>query len=640
MSFNHLRLLIQKSARYAWRRRICRYFPKIIFELFIPTICILLLCLLRWIYTPSSTVHTQRSGLSSRIHLTQESIDVWNYTSVYRCPPASIPIEILGNKTFNRFKRICPRSRFILSTSEQSNEYLFLNTSSNTHRISYHCRYNHRHWCEKTNFNQDSLQVQHSSSFLCSHSTIRESNQLLKGYLAAESLLNRPIKKQQLFILTWPCSSYLSDGMFEVFPRFTLIIIFILIDGCILFSFNFLFQELIEEKHQGIIELLRLLSIHPLLNSLAWFLRIFLLQLIINLFLILILKISFNGGIYLAYVSIGLIIPSILLWTIQVLSRSILVAHFFNHVLPASLWSWLIYLISFWLAVTPSIQLPIVLHLLAVAWLPFYSIKRIVIIFFQINANLGRQKYLIDEIIFSWLCMIIGTLLMWILAFYFERIRPGKYGIARSWLWPLDYLRRSQKNIEPRLIETVSTDQTTLRVDNLTKSYGRRADQQIVVDHISFTLENSKICGLIGHNGAGKTTTMEMICGLLSCDCGRIEIHQKNLFENLHELQSCIGYCPQQDMLFSYLTVQEQLEFYAKVRAKGKNINDAQIEELLTMMEMIKFKQQLCHTLSGGMQRKLSILCAFVGDVDVIILGKRKRFMLIVRVNKNFYFNR
>jgi ABC-type branched-subunit amino acid transport system ATPase component len=428
--------------------------------------------------------------------------------------------------------------------------------------------------------------------------------------------------------------------MFEVFPRFTLIIIFILIDGCILFSFNFLFQELIEEKHQGIIELLRLLSIHPLLNSLAWFLRIFLLQLIINLFLILILKISFNGGIYLAYVSIGLIIPSILLWTIQVLSRSILVAHFFNHVLPASLWSWLIYLISFWLAVTPSIQLPIVLHLLAVAWLPFYSIKRIVIIFFQINANLGRQKYLIDEIIFSWLCMIIGTLLMWILAFYFERIRPGKYGIARSWLWPLDYLRRSQKNIEPRLIETVSTDQTTLRVDNLTKSYGRRADQQIVVDHISFTLENSKICGLIGHNGAGKTTTMEMICGLLSCDCGRIEIHQKNLFENLHELQSCIGYCPQQDMLFSYLTVQEQLEFYAKVRAKGKNINDAQIEELLTMMEMIKFKQQLCHTLSGGMQRKLSILCAFVGDVDVIILGKRKRFMLIVRVNKNFYFNR
>jgi ABC-type branched-subunit amino acid transport system ATPase component len=416
--------------------------------------------------------------------------------------------------------------------------------------------------------------------------------------------------------------------MFEVFPRFTLIIIFILIDGCILFSFNFLFQELIEEKHQGIIELLRLLSIHPLLNSLAWFLRIFFLQLIINLFLILIFKISFHGGIYLSYVSIWLIIPSILLWSIQVLSRSILVAHFFSHILPASLWSWLIYLISFWLAVSSSIQLPIVLQLIAATWLPFYSIKRIIILFFQINANLGRQKYLINEIVFIWLSMIIGILLMWILAFYFERIRPGKYGIARSWLWPLDYLRHRHKNIETNLIETVSTDQTTVRVDNLTKSYGRhRTDRQIAVDHISFTLENSSICGLIGHNGAGKTTTMEMICGLLSCDCGRIEIHQKNLFENLHQLQSCIGYCPQQDMLFSYLTVQEQLEFYANVRAKGKKINDRQIEELLIMMDMNKFKQQLCHTLSGGMQRKLSILCAFVGEVDVIILGKRKRFV-------------
>ncbi|CAF4509630.1 unnamed protein product, partial [Rotaria magnacalcarata] len=105
----------------------------------------------------------------------------------------------------------------------------------------------------------------------------------------------------------------------------------------------------------------------------------------------------------------------------------------------------------------------------------------------------------------------------------------------------------------------------------LTKAFGRRnAEQQIAVDHISFKLENSTIYGLIGHNGAGKTTTMEMLCGLLSCDCGTIEIHNKNLFENLHELQSCIGYCPQQDMLFAYLTVEEQLEFYARVRSKNE----------------------------------------------------------------------
>ena len=619
MSLNHLKLLVQKSVRYAWRRRTCQCCPKILFELIIPIICLLLLCLLRWIYTPSTIVSPQ------------ESIQIWNYTSVYRCPPSTMPIEILGNSTFEHVKSICPRSQFIQSSSLQtSGKFLLLNTSAKPHGITYRCQYNNRHWCEKTNLfstPSDSLQIQHSSSFVCSHANVQDFRPLLKAYLAVESLLDRPIKKKQLLIFTWPCPSYLSDRMFEVFPRFTWIIILLLIDGCILFSFNFLFHQIIEEKQQGITELLRLLSIHPLLNSLAWFIRFFFLQIFLNLFLIFIWKISIHGGIYLPYVSIGWIIPTIFLWTIQVLSRSILVSHFFSRILPASLWSWLIYLISFWLAISPVVQLPFVFHLILSAWLPFYSIKGIFLLFFQINADVGRQKSFILEIILMWFSMIIGSLLMWVFACYFEPIRSGKYGVGRSWLWPWDYLRSRQQPADPTLLEPIVNDQITVRVDNLTKTFGRhRADRQVAVDHISFTLENSRIYGLIGHNGAGKTTTMEMICGLLSYDCGRIEIHQKNLTENLREVQSSIGYCPQQDMLFSDLTVREQLEFYASVRTHGKKIDHEQIQEFLSMMGMKEYQERLCRCLSGGMQRKLSILCALVGPADVIILGKQGRF--------------
>ncbi|CAF0738146.1 unnamed protein product [Rotaria sordida] len=645
MFFYHLQLLIKKSARYAWRRRICRCCPKIIFELFIPIICILLLCLLRWIHTSSSKTNNQvplsNDTIPTRIHVPSSSIvsqeksmKILNYTSVFRCPSSDISIEIVSNNSFNRFKRLCRRSNFILSSFQQFNEHLLFNDSLKTHSISYHCQYN-KHLCQNTsllNNNKDSLEIQHPSSYLCSHLNIQESSQLLKGYLAIESLLYRPIKKHQLTIFTWPCSSYAFDPLFAFAPRFILIIILILIDGCILFSFNFLFQELIDEKHQGITELLRLLSIRPLLNSFAWFLRVFIIQLIIDIFLILILKISFDGGIYFTYVSIWFIIPTILLWSIQVLSRSILVAHFFNSILKASLWSWFIYFISFWLAISSSVQLPMILHLIASAWLPFYSIKRVFIIFIQINTDLGRRTYLMNEIIFIWLSMIIGILIMWFLAFYLEQIRPGKYGISRSWLWPLDYIRnkkikkqnrRDSINMNMIEIPSSSNNEITVQINNLTKSYGRyNTEQQIAVDDISFKLENSTIYGLIGHNGAGKTTTMEMICGLLSCDCGTIEIHDKNLFENLNELQSCIGYCPQQDMLFSYLTVQEQLEFYAHVRSNNNQIDYKQIDELLAMMNMNKYNQQLCHTLSGGMQRKLSILCAFVGPVNIIVLDE------------------
>ena len=622
MSLNHLKLLIGKSIRYAWRRRICRCCPKVLFEFIIPIICLLLLCLLRWMYTSSST-----SSASSKIVSGQESIRIWNYTSVYRCPPSKVPIEILGNRTFTHLKRICPRSQFIHSSTTPSNgKYLFLNTSSTAHAMTYRCQYNNRHWCEKTNLltpQSDSLQIQHPYSSLCSHVHVEDFRQLLQGYLSVQSLLNRPMHKQQLIISTWPCSSYLSDRMFDIFPRFTWIIILLLIDGCILFSFNFLFHELIEEKQQGITELLRLLSIHPLWNSLAWFIRIFSLQLLLNICLIFIWKISIHGGIYLPYVSIWWILPTICLWTIQVLSRAILVAHFFSQILSASLWSWLIYLISFWLAVSSVVQLPFVLHLIVSAWLPFYSIKGMFLLFFQINADLGRQKSFVNEIILTWLSMTIGSLFMWILAAYFQPIRSGKYGLGRSWLWPWNYFHSRPEQTDPTLIEPIINDQITVRVDNLTKTFGRhRSDRQVAVDHISFTLENSHIYGLIGHNGAGKTTTMEMICGLLSYDCGRIEIHQKTLTDNQRAVQSCIGYCPQDDMLFSDLTVREQLEFYASVRTNGKKIDHQQIDEFLNMMGMKQYEQRLCHSLSGGMARKLSILCALVGPADVIILGE------------------
>ncbi|CAF4688478.1 unnamed protein product, partial [Rotaria magnacalcarata] len=77
----------------------CRSCPKILFELLVPAICILLLCLLRWIHTPSPKTDNQQQTSddikTSRIHLSpssiisqQESIEIFNYTSVYRCPPS------------------------------------------------------------------------------------------------------------------------------------------------------------------------------------------------------------------------------------------------------------------------------------------------------------------------------------------------------------------------------------------------------------------------------------------------------------------------------------------------------------------------------------------------------------------------
>lgn len=632
MIFYHLWLLIQKSLRYAHRQRICKCCPRVLCEFLVPAFCLFLLLCLRWIHTSSSNTRSSPIHIdSSKIQPNIESIQIFNYSLTAQCPTSTIPIEISNRNLYEHFKRSCGKNTIIYSENlSRLNGRFYLNSSS----IQYQCQMDESSWCKNfssTDLNDDLLRLQHPSSNLCSNQNREQSSQFMQIFLNIQSIMKSFRTKQQLIVYTWPCLSYLTDPLFDNFPKFSLVMFLIFVDGCILFNFNRLFDSLIDEKRQGITELLRLISIQPILNSLAWFLRYSLIQILINIFLIFILKKSFDGETYLPYVSFAFLIPTIFLWTIQVFSRSVLVAHCFHRNLKASIWSWFIYIISFYLALSSTIRLPTFLHTLATAWFPFYSIKRTFILFFRMNHDLSRSSYFSVQLVYIWLSMIIGSVLMWLLSFYLEQIFPGKYGIARPWSWPLDFVRnhrikagKRRESVAMQMVETLPDATTTVRVNSLTKTYGRfHAEKQLAVDHISFKLESSTIHGLIGHNGAGKTTTIEMLCGLLPCDCGSIEIHDKDLYENLSELRRYIGYCPQQDMLFSHLTVFEQLEFYARVRSNGNQTSSTEdIEHLLDLMDMKTYRQRLCHTLSGGMQRKLSILCAFVGQANVILLDE------------------
>ena len=584
MSIHHLRLLIEKTARYAWRQRSCRYVPTIVFEFSIPILSILFLCLFRWIYSPSTT-----NNHAFQIVPEQESVLILNYTSAYRCPGRSIPIEIHSNETFQHLQQICPRSQFHFRSSSSSKQLLI----ESNNELSYSCQSYNRHWCNVFPRYQSPLDIRHE----CSQIIDQQFHRLFKTYLATESLLYRPIKRQYLSIFTWPCASYNSDPMFSIYANFSLIILFITIDISIIFNYHFLYHQLIKEKMQKITELLRLLSIHPIFNTLSWFLRHFLIQTIINLFIIIVLKLSFQGAIYFANISIWFLILTFLLWTIQVLSQSILIGQISSSFTIASLCSWLIYFISFWLASSSSIHLGFLLQLICSFCLPFYSIKRLLVLFVQINSNQRQQKDFYLELVLIWMSMCLGSLVIWLITFYFKRTSNHHH-----------HRRRKTSMI----CEPLINDQIQVRVENLTKTYGRSSvDRQAVLDDISFELKTSTIYGLIGPNGSGKTTTMEILCNLLSYDRGQVDIRSKS-----------IGYCPQTDILFSFLTVQEQLEFYASVRSNSKNIDRQQLNDLLHMVDMYQYKDQLCGTLSGGMKRKISILCAFIGNVDLVILDE------------------
>ncbi len=157
-----------------------------------------------------------------------------------------------------------------------------------------------------------------------------------------------------------------------------------------------------------------------------------------------------------------------------------------------------------------------------------------------------------------------------------------------------------------------------LSVDGLSKSY----NDFCAVDNISFTVNRGEVFGLLGPNGAGKTTTIKMLCGLLKCDSGSIEINGYSIKSDYNKVKTMIGLCPQDIVVWEHLTCMEQLKFM--ITAYGNSMRTApnRAESLLKALGLWEKRNKLAKTLSGGMQRRLNIALAIAHDPELIILDE------------------
>ena len=165
------------------------------------------------------------------------------------------------------------------------------------------------------------------------------------------------------------------------------------------------------------------------------------------------------------------------------------------------------------------------------------------------------------------------------------------------------------------------------------------------VRNISFCLEYGECFGFLGINGAGKTTTFKCLSNEIFATSGNIFIDNKNINKDFENIRSLIGYCPQFDAIFDFLTVYENLEFYGLIKgAKRERIKDI-INSLIEEMNLLPFKNKVAGTLSGGNKRKLSVAIALICNPPIILLDEpstgmdpeARRFMwgVIHRVSLN-----
>ncbi|POI33213.1 hypothetical protein CIB84_003036, partial [Bambusicola thoracicus] len=155
---------------------------------------------------------------------------------------------------------------------------------------------------------------------------------------------------------------------------------------------------------------------------------------------------------------------------------------------------------------------------------------------------------------------------------------------------------------------------------NLVKVY--RDGKKVAVDGLTLNFYEGQITSFLGHNGAGKTTTMSILTGLFPPTSGTAFILGKDIRSELSTIRQNLGVCPQHNVLFDLLTVEEHIWFYARLKGLPEKKVKEEMEQMAMDVGLPHKLKARTSKLSGGMQRKLSVALAFVGGSKVVILDE------------------
>ncbi len=153
-------------------------------------------------------------------------------------------------------------------------------------------------------------------------------------------------------------------------------------------------------------------------------------------------------------------------------------------------------------------------------------------------------------------------------------------------------------------------------VRDVTKKFGTRA----VVNHIAMQVRPGEIYGFLGPNGSGKTTFLRMLCGLLRPDAGSGHCLGLDFRTESAEIKKRVGYMTQKFSFYEDLTIEENLDFIARIYAVPQR--QAAVEKSLTRLGMIERRRQLAGTLSGGWKQRLALAACLIHEPQLLLLDE------------------
>ncbi len=157
-----------------------------------------------------------------------------------------------------------------------------------------------------------------------------------------------------------------------------------------------------------------------------------------------------------------------------------------------------------------------------------------------------------------------------------------------------------------------------IETSHLTKQFG----DLTAVDELNIYVNKGELVGFLGPNGAGKTTTISMLSTILKPTSGDAFIEGHSIIKEPQEVRKRIGVCPQELILYDYLSARENCEFFAEMHRLPKEKITQQIDFLFTKLGLQNKITARSSTLSGGLKRRLNLMMALVMDPEIIFLDE------------------
>ncbi|RWS30311.1 ATP-binding cassette sub-family A member 1-like protein [Leptotrombidium deliense] len=174
--------------------------------------------------------------------------------------------------------------------------------------------------------------------------------------------------------------------------------------------------------------------------------------------------------------------------------------------------------------------------------------------------------------------MLLSILVFGVLIWYLDAVWPWQYGVPKPFyflclpsFWckrerHLEYTEETRPEKEKYFERPLLSSEVAIRVKNLKKEFGSGLKKKVAVSNASLDINRGQITVLLGHNGAGKTTMMNVITGIFPPNSGKVVIEGHNIVSETKAARRSMSLCPQHNVLYDELTVDEHLQLYAAIK--------------------------------------------------------------------------